>query len=41
MTKTEKTALKIGALVALLVAVAVIAYKSGSVGHLNIIGLWR
>jgi hypothetical protein len=41
MTKTEKTALKIGALVALLVAVAVIAYKSGATGSLNIIGLWR
>lgn len=41
MTKTEKTALKIGALVALVVIVAAIAYKSGASGHLNITGLWR
>lgn len=41
MTKTEKTALKLGALVALVVIVAVIAYKSGAAGHFNIVGLWR
>ena len=41
MTKTEKTALKIGALVALVVIVAVIAYKSGSVGHFAPLALWR
>ena len=41
MTKAEKTALKIGALVALIVIVAVIAYKSGSVGHFAPFAFWR
>ena len=41
MTKTEKTALKIAALVVLVAVAVIIGVKSGESGYINITGLWR
>ena len=41
MTKTEKRALSIMAIVVLVAVAVIIGVKSGASGYINITGLWR